>query len=179
MSTQWKVIHFEENHNHEMVPSNYSHLLRSHRGLTNSDKAQVDGMRASGLRPHDIMEYVVNQSRKRSNVGYISRDLHSYFQLKPKSEVKDGDAETTFGYLGSKGDHDPMFFAKCTVDEDNRLANLLWADGGSIVENHAFGDVLSFDTMYRKNAYNKPLLIFFGINHHRQTIIFACALLVD
>jgi len=38
--------------------------------------------------------------------------------------------------------------------------------------------VLAFDTTY-KNKYNYPLCIFFGCNHHSQTIIFGVALLED
>ena len=36
-----------------------------------------------------------------------------------------------------------------------------------------------FDATYKKNKYNKPLVIFSGTNHHRQTCIFGCALLAD
>ena len=42
-----------------------------------------------------------------------------------------------------------------------------------------FGDVLAFDTTYQTDAYKKPLVIVVGINHHHQTIVFGCALLVD
>ena len=41
------------------------------------------------------------------------------------------------------------------------------------------GDVLAFDTTYRTNAYWKPLVILVDINHHHQTILFGCALLVN
>ncbi|XP_020964540.1 protein FAR1-RELATED SEQUENCE 5-like [Arachis ipaensis] len=42
-----------------------------------------------------------------------------------------------------------------------------------------FGDVLAFDSTYRKNLYNRPLVIISGTNHHRQTIIFGFGLLED
>ncbi|KAL4371424.1 hypothetical protein AHAS_Ahas06G0164400 [Arachis hypogaea] len=42
-----------------------------------------------------------------------------------------------------------------------------------------FGDVLAFDTTYRKNKYRRPLVIFSGCNHHRQTCIFGFALVED
>ncbi|XP_072064537.1 protein FAR1-RELATED SEQUENCE 5-like [Arachis hypogaea] len=42
-----------------------------------------------------------------------------------------------------------------------------------------FGDVIAFDATYKKNEYNCPLVIFSGVNHHNQTIIFATALVVD
>jgi len=35
-----------------------------------------------------------------------------------------------------------------------------------------FGDVLAFDATYRKNKYNCPFVVFSGVNHHNQTIVF-------
>ncbi|KAH6762302.1 hypothetical protein C2S52_019735 [Perilla frutescens var. hirtella] len=42
-----------------------------------------------------------------------------------------------------------------------------------------FGDVVSFDTTYRKNNEGRPIALFVGVNHHKQTVIFGAALLYD
>ena len=42
-----------------------------------------------------------------------------------------------------------------------------------------FGYVLTFDTTYRTNAYKKPLVVLVSVNHHHQTVVFGCALLMD
>lgn len=42
-----------------------------------------------------------------------------------------------------------------------------------------FGHVLAFDTTYKCNAYNKPFVVLVGVNHHRNTIPFGCALVVN
>lgn len=42
-----------------------------------------------------------------------------------------------------------------------------------------FGDVLYFDTTYKKNLYEMPFAPFTGVNHHLQSIQFGCALLLD
>ena len=42
-----------------------------------------------------------------------------------------------------------------------------------------FGDVVCFDTTYKKNKEGRPFALFVGINHHKQTIIFGVALLYD
>ena len=39
------------------------------------------------------------------------------------------------------------------------------------------GDVVSFDTNYRKNKEGRPFSMFLGVNHHKQTTIFEAALL--
>ncbi|XP_016173029.1 protein FAR1-RELATED SEQUENCE 5-like [Arachis ipaensis] len=53
------------------------------------------------------------------------------------------------------------------------------ADGTSRIDYECFGDVLTFDSTYNRNVYNKPLVIFSGNNNHGQTIIFGCGLLVN
>ncbi|KAL4390852.1 hypothetical protein AHAS_Ahas03G0186500 [Arachis hypogaea] len=40
-------------------------------------------------------------------------------------------------------------------------------------------DVLAFDSTDRKTLYNRPMVIFSGSNHHRQTIIFGFGLFED
>ena len=42
-----------------------------------------------------------------------------------------------------------------------------------------FGDVVCFDTTYKKNKEGKPFALFVGVNHHKQTIMFGAALLYD
>ncbi|XP_020992086.1 protein FAR1-RELATED SEQUENCE 5-like [Arachis duranensis] len=42
-----------------------------------------------------------------------------------------------------------------------------------------FGDVVVFDATYCSNKYKKPLVVFSGFNHHKQTAIFGFALLED
>ncbi|XP_062101558.1 protein FAR-RED IMPAIRED RESPONSE 1-like isoform X1 [Humulus lupulus] len=42
-----------------------------------------------------------------------------------------------------------------------------------------FGDVVCFDTTYRKNHDCRPFAMFVGVNHHKQTTLFGAALLYD
>ncbi|XP_028118377.1 protein FAR1-RELATED SEQUENCE 5-like [Camellia sinensis] len=93
--------------------------------------------------------------------------------------MKDSDAECALAYLCAKADANPYFFYKYDKDQENRLGKLFWADSRSRLDYAAFGDVLVFDTTYKTNAYNKPFVIFIGVNNHFETTIFACNLLVD
>jgi len=38
---------------------------------------------------------------------------------------------------------------------------------------------LVFNTTYRKNKYDCPLVVFFGFNHHNQTIVFATTIIAN
>jgi zinc finger SWIM domain-containing protein 3 len=42
-----------------------------------------------------------------------------------------------------------------------------------------FGDAVSFDTTFPTNKFEMPFAPLLGTNHHRQTIIFGCALLLN
>ncbi|RYQ89054.1 hypothetical protein Ahy_B09g095900 [Arachis hypogaea] len=96
-----------------------------------------------------------------------------------KEKVKGGDANAAISYLRGKAGNDSYFFGKCTLSNENRLENLFWDDGTSRIDYECFGDVLTFDSTYNRNVYNKPLVIFSGSNHHGQTVIFGCGLLVN
>ncbi|XP_016164976.1 protein FAR1-RELATED SEQUENCE 5-like [Arachis ipaensis] len=124
------------------------------------------------------MGYMIFQKGRYDKVDFTRKDLHNHISKTRRGKVKDGDAFAALAYLFSKADSDPLFLGKFTL-KDGRLDNLVWADGESVVDYECFGDVLAFDTTYKKNVYNKPLVIFSGTNHHGQTTIFGCALLSD
>lgn len=65
-----------------------------------------------------------------------------------------------------------MMFVSYTIDECQRLQHLFWFDIESQLNYEVFGDVLSFDAMYKKNKYLCLFVVFFGVNHHNQTIVF-------
>ncbi|KAK6235774.1 hypothetical protein SCA6_011111, partial [Theobroma cacao] len=95
------------------------------------------------------------------------------------AEVNDGDVQVTLLYFGVKKEIDNGFYMKHTTYDDNKLKNIFWADSTSRSDYACFGDVLAFDTIYKKNTFNLPLLVFIGVNHHHMTTIFALALLTN
>ncbi|XP_020979569.1 protein FAR1-RELATED SEQUENCE 5-like [Arachis ipaensis] len=175
---KWKVSVFESEHNHPLYLPKYRHLIAANRRLDEADKTQADSLRACGVKTCHIMGYMVSQKGGYDKVGFTSKDLHNHISKTRRGKVKDGDAFAALAYLFSKADNDPLFLGKFTL-KDCRLDNLVWTNGKSVVDYECFGDVLAFDTTYKKNVYNKPLVIFSGTNHHSQTIIFGCTLLSD
>ncbi|XP_025666451.1 protein FAR1-RELATED SEQUENCE 5-like [Arachis hypogaea] len=146
--------------------------------IERADKTQSDSLRACGVKTCHIMGYMVSQKGGYDKVGFTSKDLHNHISKTRRGKVKDGDAFAALAYLLSKANSDPLFLGKFTL-KDGRLDILVWADGASVVDYECFGNVLAFDTTYKKNVYNKLLVIFSGTNHHGQTTIFECALLSD
>ncbi|XP_077251931.1 protein FAR1-RELATED SEQUENCE 12-like [Tasmannia lanceolata] len=56
---------------------------------------------------------------------------------------------------------------------------MFWADSRATNAYLAFSDVIVFDVTYMMNRLQMPFAPFTGVNHHRQSILFGCALLAD
>ncbi|XP_061364862.1 protein FAR1-RELATED SEQUENCE 5-like [Gastrolobium bilobum] len=63
--------------------------------------------------------------------------------------------------------------------QDGTLRSVFWADGRSRASYGQFREVLVFDLTYKINKLKFPFAPFVGVNHHRQSILFAAALLED
>eukprot|EP00257_Ricinus_communis_P015425 XP_015573338.1 protein FAR1-RELATED SEQUENCE 7-like [Ricinus communis] len=81
-------------------------------------------------------------------------------------------------YFQARQADDTGFFYSVEVD-DGSCMNLFWADGRSRFSCSQFGDVIVFDTSYRKSNYLVPFATFVGINHHKQPVLLACALIAN
>ncbi|KAL4393674.1 protein FAR1-RELATED SEQUENCE 5-like [Arachis hypogaea] len=157
----------------------FTHLLPSHRRLSEGDKAQVDSLKKFGIATLKIMAYMAGQSGGYGMLRFTKRDLYNYVHNQRIAQINDGDAAATISYLEGKANADMMTAARYTKTAEDKLGSLFWADGQMMADYRLFGDVLAFDATYRSNKYKKPLVVFSGSNHHRQTAIFGFALLED
>ncbi|KAI8560916.1 hypothetical protein RHMOL_Rhmol04G0293100 [Rhododendron molle] len=174
---KYVVTEFVSTHNHPLAAQQCVPFLRSHRHVGDADVAQIMAMRNVGIKPSQIMDYMTCQSGGFQNVGFTLSDLRNKLHRERTQEIRNGDAEGALGYLSAQVSNDPLFFFKYSVDEEDRLETLFWADGRSQMDYAAFGDVLVFDTTYRTNAYKKPFVILAGVSNNFMTTIFGCALL--
>ena len=90
-----------------------------------------------------------------------------------------GDTGRVLEYMQNKQFTDLNFSYAIQVDVDDLITNILWVDGRMKTDFDFFGDVVCFDTMYKKCKDGRPLALFVGVNHHKQSIIFGAALLYD
>ncbi|XP_057436526.1 protein FAR1-RELATED SEQUENCE 5-like [Lotus japonicus] len=178
-SCKWKVIYFVKTHNHVLAPVDKVHLISSYRHLNDYDKAQINSLKLHGVRTCNIMGLMLGQKGGHEALGFTKKDLFNHIDKEKRIRVGNGDGFAALSYFQAKAEGDPMFFSKYTKTEDENLKDLFWSDGVCRVDYHAFGDVIAFDNTYKRNKYNKPLVIFCGYNHHGQTTVFACALITD
>ncbi|XP_016207026.1 protein FAR1-RELATED SEQUENCE 5-like [Arachis ipaensis] len=114
-----------------------------------------------------------------SLLGFTKKDAYNYIEKSKRDKITDGDTNAAVIYLEGKATADPMSMARYNLTDDGMLANLFWVDGASQVDYQYFGDVLAFDSTYKKNKYKRSLVIFSGTNNHKQTTIFGFGLVLD
>lgn len=72
---------------------------------------------------------------------------------------------------------DPHFFYVVDVNDRGCLRNLFWAYAKSRLAYTYFSDVVAIETACLTAEYQVPLVLFLGINHHKQSILFGSGLL--
>ncbi|WCJ38522.1 FAR1-related sequence 9 [Euphorbia peplus] len=176
---QWVVKKFVPMHNHDLALPKHVQFLKSHRSIDIGEMAQAKAMHEVGVKTSKIIDLLAHQSGGFQNLEFIPKDMYNNMNVEKKREIQDGDAFTTLGFLGAKKESDPGFFFKYTSRENGQLCNLFWSDSLSRLDYSIFGDVIAFDACYKRNIYCTPIVTLMGLNNHRQSIVFACALLED
>ena len=176
---KYKVTKFVAVHNHACVTPSKSHFIRSHRKMTKAQEAEIDMARTCGIAPRETMELMAKQVGGPENFSFVYTDCKNYLRSKRMIDMKVGDTGGVLEYLQRKKAEDPDFYSAIQVDEDGLITNILWADAKMRLDYLLFGDAVSFDTTYRKHKDGRPIALFVGVNHHKQTVIFGAALLYD
>ncbi|RYR18807.1 hypothetical protein Ahy_B03g063421 [Arachis hypogaea] len=91
----WKVRRIEDSHNHPLATTMFSHLLRSHWTLSESDKAQVDSLKKFGIATLKIMAYMAGQLGGYGILRFTKRDLNNYVHSQRIAQINNGDAVAT------------------------------------------------------------------------------------
>ncbi|XP_025674211.1 protein FAR1-RELATED SEQUENCE 5-like [Arachis hypogaea] len=160
---RWHIFYFSDEHNHDLLDTQFSAMLPAHRKMTEVDIMQMMNMLKSGISTSQMFGLLASQAGGYEFIGYGRRDM--YNEIDRQRRQVPGDAARVLKKL-----------------EDMRLKDLqlyFKSDRISQLDYQLFGDVIPFDATYKKNKYSCPLVIFSGVNHHNQIIVFAAALIVD
>lgn len=177
-SGKWAVSKLAKEHNHELVPPEKVHCLRSHRHVSGSARSLIDTLQAAGMGPSGVMSVLIKESGGINNVGFTKVDCQNYMSSSRQRTLGSG-GQLVFDYLKRMQDEDPGFFCSIQGDFENSTGNIFWADANSRLNYRYFGDTVTFDTAYRTNRYRVPFAPFTGLNHHGQPVLFGCALLLN
>ncbi|XP_057723920.1 protein FAR1-RELATED SEQUENCE 5-like [Arachis stenosperma] len=176
-SERWHIFYFSDQHNHDLLDTQFSAMLPAHRKMSEADIMQMMNMLKSGISTSQIFGLLASQAGGYEFVGYGPRDM--YNEIARQRRQIPGDAARVLKKLEDMRLKDPQLYFKACHDSRGLLRNLFWSDGISQLDYRLFGDVIAFDATYKKNKYSCPLVIFSGVNHHNQTIVFAAALIAD
>ncbi|KAK1661601.1 hypothetical protein QYE76_049760 [Lolium multiflorum] len=175
----WYVDSFDDKHSHTLARADETPFLWSHRKIRDHQKAEILAMGAAGIRKHTIMDSMISRSGWYGGVGYVRRDLYNLCGKEKRKLLAKGDAATTIGIMLSRKEKDPSFYFDYDLDEEGRLKRMFWCDSQSVQDYEDYGDVLVFDSTYKMNRYRMPFIPFVGLNNHRRTTVFGCAIVSD
>ncbi|KAK3232109.1 hypothetical protein Dsin_003990 [Dipteronia sinensis] len=177
-SGKWAVSKLVKEHNHELVPPDKVHCLRSHRHVSGPARSLIDTLQAAGMGPSGVMSVLIKESGGINNVGFTKVDCQNYMSSSRQRTLGSG-GQVVIDYLKQMQADDPSFFCAFQGNFDNSTGNIFWADANSRMNYNYFGDTVTFDTTYRTNRYRVPFAPFTGWNHHGQPVLFGCALLLN
>ncbi|XP_076942809.1 protein FAR1-RELATED SEQUENCE 3-like isoform X1 [Bidens hawaiensis] len=177
----WVVTKFIKEHNHPGANSrkmiNHNRQKRHLSGATKNNTSESYPL--AGSAPNGVT-YLSRSTSMESNHGAQIPDsvINSVRHATNKRSLG-RDAQYLLDYFRKMQAENPGFYYTIQLDDDNRMANVFWADARSRTAYSHFGDTVTFDTMYRVKRYKIPVAPFTGVNHHGQIILFGCALLLD
>ncbi|KAJ1392019.1 MULE transposase domain [Sesbania bispinosa] len=172
-NNRWYFKKLLEEHNHMLLEEKYVGLRASHRKMSEDDVVQMMNMQKVGIRTPHIYGSFASQMGGYENVRFRKKDI--YNEVDKLRRKKGSNATIALSYLQRLKRTDQALYWRHTSGEHGRLQHLFWSDGRCQYDYHVFGDVLAFDATYKKNRYSCPMVVFFGVNHHNQTIVFGCA----
>ncbi|KAL5864407.1 hypothetical protein ACOSQ3_001921 [Xanthoceras sorbifolium] len=174
---KYRVTHFEEKHNHELVAACRVRMLRSQKKLAVCQVVEGDVQDVSQVQPKSAGELCHNSVR--DDHGYIPIDYKSKLPFKRTRDMREGEVERIQHYLQSKQLKNPSFIYAMQLDAEDQISNIFWADAKMVVDYSDFGDVVCYDTTYKFMKDGRPFSPFIGVNNHKQMVIFGAALLYD
>lgn len=155
-SGKWVVDRLKKDHNHELGFHVESEKKSSN--AANKFKEEVSG----GLETKSSVTMGDGNLVKRCRENHIGSDWYSML----------------FEYFQSRQAEDTGFFYAVEVNDGNCM-NVFWADSRSRYSCSQFGDAVVLDTSYKNSVYMVPFASFVGVNHHKQPVLLACALIAD
>nr|XP_027191115.1 protein FAR-RED IMPAIRED RESPONSE 1-like [Cicer arietinum] len=174
------VIHeFVEDHNHPLQLPETTHMLASHRKITEVQAYEIDLADDSGLRQKSTFQLMSTHAGNRANLGFTRLDVKNYLSARRQRSMMYGDVGCLSQYFQRQLLENPSFFHAYQMDIEEQITNVFWCDANMVLDYGYFGDVVSLDTTYCTNHANRPLALFSGFNHYRSSIIFGAALLYD
>lgn len=173
------VYEIEATHNHNLATGDMAQYLRSHRKVTEAQIANAEVAKSVGISNKATVDLMAKEACGLGNLGFTCVDMKNRLYSKRTLKVKQGDTGGVLEYMEKKVSEDVNFFYSIQIDEDDLITNIFWADSKMISDYAIFGDVICFNTTYRKLDDGRPFGLIVGVNNHKKTMVFGATLLYD
>ncbi|KAJ1417279.1 Zinc finger, PMZ-type [Sesbania bispinosa] len=132
----WKITKLELNHNHDFVPQEQRHLLRSMRGVSNAKGGLINSMVNAGMKVTNIWSYLGEEVGGFDNLGITMKDMHNYVYSEKLKLIDAGDAQALVNHLQSRQAQDAMFYYSVQLDQESRGSTSMEIGGCNNVSYH-------------------------------------------
>ena len=144
--------------------------MPSQRKVAATHAIEIDLAHESGLRLKQFYELLSKQVGGYDNLDFTKQDYKNYLHTKRQRDMEHGEAASLGKYFSHQIKENPSYYFATQLDYEELITNIFWADARMIIHYSHFGDVITFDTMYSTNRDTRPLGVFLGLNHHRETV---------
>ncbi|XP_010264151.1 PREDICTED: protein FAR1-RELATED SEQUENCE 5-like [Nelumbo nucifera] len=105
----YRVIGFDEMHNHIVITLSKSHMLRSQRKINEAQGNQAIMADDAGIAPRAVMELMANEAGGCENIGFTSVGLMNYLRTYRTRNMEKGEAGGVLKYFEDRQSQDPSF----------------------------------------------------------------------
>lgn len=176
---KYHVTHFEEQHNHDNVNLGNLQMPSLQREFSVDQSAEADLAENLGPQSKSAIESMNRQYRVRDFLDDFASNFDNHLQTERIRDMKEGEAGNLLHYFQRQHFQNPSFFYALQLDIGDKVSNIFWADDCMVSDYGHFGDVVCLDSICRTKKDHFPFVQFIGVNHHKQAVIFAAALLYD
>ncbi|KAM3760557.1 hypothetical protein ACB098_01G202800 [Castanea mollissima] len=178
-SKKYAVNDYTAKHNHYLHLASTVHMMPSQRKVAATHAIEIDLAHESGLRLKQSYELLSKQVGGYDNLDFTKQDHKNYLRTKRQKDMEHRETASLGRYISRQLKKNSSYYFATQLDCEELITNIFWADARMIIDYSHFGDVIMFDTTYSTNRDARPLGVFLGLNHHRETIVFGGALLYD
>ncbi|KAK9069835.1 hypothetical protein SSX86_010231 [Deinandra increscens subsp. villosa] len=176
-SGSFKIIKFNEHHNHCLIDNFNQDLSKVSRKLTFSTKQFIHNMSLNRIGPVKAHRVMVSLMGGHHKVNGTPTDFKNFSQS-VRMYIGDRDSQILIDRLTDRSKEIPEFYFDYYVS-DGKLQCMFWADEVSKLNYKKFGDVVSFDATYQTNRYNMIFVPFTGVNNHKLCVSFGAGLILS
>ncbi|RYR08494.1 hypothetical protein Ahy_B05g076210 [Arachis hypogaea] len=146
----WVVSRLELRHSHPCSAKKAVHY-HEYRELTMHAKCVITDNDEGGIKPKNTYLALANEVGGSSNLNFSENDVRNYITSNLRCSDDNVDFKRMMNYFVRMKEINPNFFYAIDVDDANKFRSALWVDARCRASYEYYGDVVSFDTTYRRN----------------------------